>query len=202
MSGDFELLREWTEKGNEEAFRSLVDKHLNLVYSVAKRRTSNPHQAEEVTQSVFIILARKAKSISHKAALAGWLYRTTQYAVAQIVRAEARRNQRHEKYSAMENQTSDSVWEQLAPYLEDAMNHLGVIDRDAIVLRFMEEMSIHDVGQALGLSEEAARKRIQRGLEKLRAILLRRGISTTTVVLAAAISANALQAAPAGLATM
>src|SRR6266542_5619074 len=94
MSDDFELLRQWTEGGDEQAFRSLVDKHLNLVYSVARRSTSNPHQAEEVTQSVFIILARKAKSISHKATLAGWLYRTAQYAAAQAVRAEARRNQR------------------------------------------------------------------------------------------------------------
>ena len=202
MSDDFELLRQWTEGGDEQAFRSLVDKHLNLVYSVARRSTSNPHQAEEVTQSVFIILARKAKSISHKATLAGWLYRTAQYAAAQAVRAEARRNQRQEKYSLMENQTSEPLWEQIAPYLEDAMKHLGVTERDAIILRFLEDMSLRDVGQALGLSEEAARKRVQRGLEKLRSTFSRRGISTTTAILAALLSANGLQAAPVGLAAV
>ncbi len=198
---DMELMQEWVDHGSEDAFRSIVDRHVNLVYSTARRLVSNPHEAEEVTQTVFILLARKARSLSKETVMAGWLYRATRFAAAQMLRTESRRHQRLEDLSKMDPTKPDSVWKQIAPLLEEAMSHLGQTDRDAVVLRFMEERSLQEVGQALGLSEEAARKRVHRAVEKLRSIFSRRGIAASSGLLMAALSASAAQAAPAGLAT-
>src|SRR6266571_3766168 len=197
---DMELMQEWVDHGSEDAFRSIVDRHVNLVYSTARRLVSNPHEAEEVTQTVFILLARKAHSLSKETVMAGWLYRATRFAAAQMLRTESRRHQRLEDLSKMDPTKPDSVWKQIAPLVEEAMSHLGQADRDAVVLRFMEERSLQEVGDALGLSEEAARKRVHRAVEKLRTIFSRRGIAASSGLLMAALSASAAQAAPAGLA--
>jgi RNA polymerase sigma factor (sigma-70 family) len=200
MVDDAHLIRAWAKNRDEEAFRTLVDRHLNLVYSVAKRILNNDeHLADEVAQGVFIVLARKAPSFPRGVILPAWLYRTTQYAAAQAIRAEARRTDRHKRYFAMQTPEANAVWENIAPGLEPAMARLRAKEREALVLRFMGEMTIEQVGASLGISEEAARKRIDRALEKLRAVLLRGGASTSLASLAALLSANALQAAPAGL---
>src|SRR5437667_2177161 len=198
---DMELLQEWVDHGSEDAFRSIVDRHVNLVYSTARRLVSNPHEAEEVTQTVFILLARKARSLSKETVMAGWLYRATRFAAAQMLRTESRRHQRLEDLSKMDPTKPDSVWKQIAPLLEEAMSHLGQTDRDAVVLRFMEERSLQEVGQALGLTEEAARKRVHRAVERLRSIFSRRGIAASSGLLMAALSAIPATAAPNGLAT-
>src|SRR2546422_1076526 len=142
---DMELMQDWVDHGSEDAFRSIVDRHVNLVYSTARRLVSNPHEAEEVTQTVFILLAHKARSLSKESVLAGWLYRATRFAAAQMLRTESRRHQRLEKLSKMDPTKPDSVWNQIAPLLEEAMSHLGKADRDAVVLRFMEERSRQEV---------------------------------------------------------
>nr|WP_281721455.1 sigma-70 family RNA polymerase sigma factor [Nitrosomonas nitrosa] len=199
MTDDCHLIRAWVQNRDEEAFRTLVDRHLNLVYSVARRLISDEHLAEEVAQSVFVVLAHKAPTLSGCKALPAWLYRTTQYAAAQAIRGEARRAERHRRFADMQTTEADSPWAKMAPLLDAAMSRLRTRDREALVLRFMGEMSIEQVGVALGVSEEAARKRIDRALEKLKRILVRRGLSTTTAILTATLSANALQAAPFGL---
>src|SRR6185295_18192098 len=118
---DWQLLLEWIERGSDEAFRTLVERHLNLVYSVARRSVPTSSQAEEVTQTVFVILARKAASLPRRTVLAGWLYRTTRFAAMEMMRAENRQQSRREELSNMETFDPDSLWEQVKPVLEEAL---------------------------------------------------------------------------------
>jgi RNA polymerase sigma factor (sigma-70 family) len=196
-----ELVRQYVARQSESAFATLVSRHTNLVYSAALRRTGNPQLAEEVTQAVFIILARKARTLDERTILPGWLYRTACYVSGHASKQELRRQQREqEAYMQSHEIQTDAAWNQMAPVLEEAMLRLGQTDRDALVLRFFEGQSLKEVGATLGASEEAAKKRVARALEKLRGILAKRGAVSTTVIIAGAISANSVQAAPLALA--
>jgi uncharacterized protein (TIGR03435 family) len=200
---DMQLVREFATRQSEPAFAELVQRHVNLVYSAARRRVQDDHLAEEIAQAVFIILARKAGSLGPKTVLTGWLYRTTQYAAADALKQRRRQRQReHAAYmesnrNAPEN---DPAWQQLAPLLETAMDTLSETDRNAVLLRFFEDKSLAEVGVALGLSEDSARVRVTRALEKLRTRLRKHGLTLTTTVIASAVATNSVQAAPVGMA--
>jgi len=199
---DHQLLAEFARENSEAAFAALVQRHVNLVYSVALQSVGNVHAAEEITQAVFIILARKAKSFSRKTILSGWLYQTTRLTAANFLRGEIRRqNREQEAYmqSAL-NEPEPDIWPQIAPLLDDALAKLGGKDRDAIVLRFFENKNLREVGTALGASEDAAKMRVNRALEKLRNIFHKRGVTLTSAAIAGTVSANSVQAAPVGLA--
>lgn len=207
MSGapDAELLEQFARNQSEAAFAELVERYIGLVYSTGFRKTDNPQQAEDITQAVFIILARKAGSLGPKTVLPGWLYHTARLTAANLQRAEARRSRREQEafmQSTMNetDTTPDALWRELSPLLEDAMAGLGATDRDAIVLRFFQNRSLAEVGAALGASEDAAKMRVSRALEKLRKFFNKRGVVSTTAVIAGAISGNSVQAAPAALA--
>ena len=199
---DMRLVREYASRQSESAFATLVSRHTNLVYSAALRQTRDPQLAEEVTQVVFIILARKAASLGAKTILTGWLYRTAGYVSGSALKRELRRQHREqEAYMQSElDAQAGSTWKQLSPLLDEAMLRLGQTDRDALVLRFFEGRSLNEVGHALGASEEAAKKRVNRALEKLRNFFAKRGVSSTTAIIAETISAHSVQAAPAALA--
>ena len=196
------LLEQFAKNGSEEAFTEIVRRHLGLVHSVALRCTQNAQHAEEVTQAVFIILARKAPSLGRKTILSGWLYHTARLTAANFQRAEFRRVRREEEVfmqSPAQDEQIESAWQDMEPLLEEAMGKLGTTDRDAIVLRFFENKSLREVGTAMGLEERAAQKRVARGLEKLRAFFTKRGATFSAAVIAGAVSAHSVQAAPMGL---
>jgi RNA polymerase sigma factor (sigma-70 family) len=199
---DSALLRQYAEDHSDEAFAALVTRHINLVYSVALRHVGDPHQAEEVTQAVFVILAKKPLQLRHDKALSSWLFQSTRLTASNYVRGETRRH-RHEQEAHMQSVLSESggdVWPRIAPLLDDAVAGLSEKDRHAIVLRFYEGRNLRELGAALGTSEDAAQKRISRAVERLREFFAKRGVATSGTALGVALSAHAIQAAPAGLA--
>jgi len=197
---DITLLKQYAG-GDESAFSALFERHVHLVYSAVLRQARNQSHAEEVTQAVFILLARKAKSLSPKTVLSGWLYQAARLTTASLIKREIRR-QRREQEVYMQNLTEPdiSLWEQISPLLDDAMGRLGEKDRNAIVLRFFENRTPQQVAAALKLNEVTARKRVSRALEKLRTFFAKRGVVLTTAIIAGTISGNSVQAAPAALA--
>jgi RNA polymerase sigma factor (sigma-70 family) len=203
MTDDGQLLQQYARERSESAFGELVTRHIDLVYSVALRVAGgDSHLAQDVTQTVFLDLARKAGSLSQNAVLAGWLHRHAWFTAAKMVRTERRRQIREQ--TAMEMRALDdntgSPWEQIAPHLDEGLNQLSESDRDAIVLRFFKRQDFRVIGAALGVSEDTAQKRVSRALEKLRGVLSKRGATLTAAALASALTAEAVVAAPAGLA--
>jgi RNA polymerase sigma factor (sigma-70 family) len=200
---DMDLLREFVRENSEAAFAEIVRRHIDLVYSVAFRYTGNSEDARDVAQATFLILTRKAVHLREHTALTGWLYETTRFAALGFLRTQNRR-QIHEQEAYMEstlNETSPAdLWEQLAPHLEAGMSRLGKTDRALLALRYYENKSGAETAAALGIGEAAVYKRTARALEKLRQFFHRRGVVSTTAMIAGAMTANSLQAAPAGLA--
>jgi len=186
---DIELLGQYARDHSEAAFATLVTRHVNLVYSTALRNAGNPHAAEEITQAVFIILAGKARSLSSRTVLSGWLYQTARLTAANFLRAEIRRqNREQEAYmQSLLNEPEPNVWPQIAPLLDAAMAGLGEKDRNAVVLRFFENKSLGEVGRALGASEDAAKMRVNRALEKLRKFFSKRGVTLSGAIIAGAV---------------
>jgi RNA polymerase sigma factor (sigma-70 family) len=199
---DTELLRQYAEQDSGSAFAALVTRHVNLVYSAAVRKTGNPHAAEEITQVVFIILAKKARTLRRETVLAGWLYQTARLTAANFLRSEIRRVRREQESSmqALSPETEAEAWPQIEPLLDDAMGRLNEKERNAIVLRFFEGKSFLEIGATFGGSENAAKKRVVHGLEKLRKFFTKRGVTLSSVAIAGTISANSVQAAPVALA--
>lgn len=198
------MLRQYAQDGSEEAFRQLVQQHLDLVYSTARRLVGGDrHLAEDVAQTVFADLARKAGSLGSVSVLAGWLHRHTCFVASNTVRTEQRRRRREKQACEMnalhDNPESEAAWRELAPVLDQAINRLRRSDRDALILRFFQRQDLRTVGLALGLSEDAAQKRISRALEKLRSCLGCGGAHLSTAVLAALLGAHAVSSAPAAL---
>jgi len=203
MNDDMALVREYAASQSERAFETLVSRHINLVYSAALRQVRDPHLAEEISQAVFVILARKAGSLGSRTILSGWLYRTARFAAADALKTRRRRQRREQEacmQSTFDDHPMDTAWQELSPLLDEAMAQLRDQDRDALVLRYFENKSLREVGDALGLQERAAQKRVARGLEKLHVFFARRGIASTTAIIANAVSAHSIQAAPVALA--
>ncbi|MGA2556617.1 MAG: sigma-70 family RNA polymerase sigma factor, partial [Verrucomicrobiota bacterium] len=203
---DIALLRQFAAQRSEAAFDQLVSRHAGFVHSAALRQVRDPQWAAEITQAVFLILAQKAARISDKTILTGWLFKTTRFVALAQVRAEAKRRQ-HDQETQMHTRlqtepssdAGDRAWAELAPLLDQALAQLGETDRQAVLLRYFENKSLAEVGNKLGAGEDTARKRVSRALEKLRKFFAKNHVVYSTAIIAGAISANAVQAAPAGV---
>jgi RNA polymerase sigma factor (sigma-70 family) len=197
---DNQLLLSYAVHRSEEAFRELVRRHVAIVHGVARRQVGiDAHLADDVTQRVFIALARKADSLRDQPTLVGWLYTAARLEAARTVRSEGRRRNWEGKAANMnQSQTPEASpevsWDQFRPVLDDAMSQLAEADRNAVLLRFFSGRSFTDVGHVFQISEDAARKRVDRAVEKLRQILGRRGIVSTSSALCTALGAHAAPA--------
>jgi len=203
MTDSQRLIAEYAKRGSEAAFRELVTRYLDLVHSAALRLVGgDSHLAEDVSQAVFADLARKARTLSSDVMLGGWLHQHTCFVAAKTMRGERRRQSRERQAVEMNALHADSEmnFARLAPALDEAINELAEPDRTAILLRFFERHDFREVGEAIGSSEDAARMRVTRALEKLESLLKRRGITSTATALSVVLAANAVQAAPVGLA--
>ena len=203
--GDWELLQAYAKNRSETAFAELVRLHVDWVHSVALRHVGDPHLAEDVVQSVFVLLARKASDLRPGTVLGGWLFRTTCHVAAHARRAELRRKSRETIACTMSNDTNSQdnteiLWQQLAPHLDLAVSALSEADRSAILLRFYEKAPMRTVGERLGVSEDAAKKRVSRAVERMRDFLAERGVKFGGVVLAGLLAEKTVQAAPAAMA--
>ncbi|MDB6067324.1 MAG: polymerase, sigma-24 subunit, subfamily [Pedosphaera sp.] len=203
MTESLTLLADYFENGSEAAFREVVRRYIDLVYSAAVRLVDgDTHLAEDVAQTVFVDLARMGSRLSGEVMLGGWLHRHTCFVAAKTMRGKRRRESRERQAVEMNaiQDHSPSGFTQAAPLLDEAINRLGAEDRTAILLRFFEQRDFRSVGEALGSNEEAARKRVSRAVEKLHALLKQEGVTLSIGVLGAALATEAATAAPIGLA--
>lgn len=205
MLSDPELLRSYIRESSQEAFAELVQRHIDFVYAAALRQAGSNARAEDVTQAVFTDLAKKAAQLSTRSDIVGWLHTSTHYAATSIRRSEARREARELKAHMIEELAStpeeNANWQELRPVLDEALRSLSERDREAILLRYFKQRSFEEIGTTLGLSEGAARKRVDRGVSKLRTLLSKRGVTSTVIALELSMASQAAVAAPAGLAT-
>ena len=202
-SSDMDLLREYARQNSEAAFAELVRRHIALVYSAALRHVGSAGHAEEITQAVFIILARKAAGLRPDTILPGWQGETTRLTALSFLRGERRRQFREQEaymQSTLQESNETAAWHQLAPLLDEALARLGKKERDAVVLRFFKDQNLREVAAALNINEPAAQRRVHRAVEKLRQFFMKRGITLASGTITGAISTNAMQVAPVGLA--
>jgi RNA polymerase sigma factor (sigma-70 family) len=203
MTETQKLLAEYVSRHSEEAFREIVARYINLVYSTALRALGgDAHLAEDVAQTVFLRLARKAQALPADIMLGGWLHRDTCHLAADVVRSERRRRTRERQAMETTHQQdhSEANLARLLPILDEAIDHLGTQDRQAILLRFFDQHGLRSIGEVMGTSEDAAQKRVRRALDELRGLLARRGIVLSAAVLASVLAAQGAKAAPAALA--
>jgi len=200
-----ELLRRYVAGQSETAFAELVRRHIALVYSAALRQVHGDAQAaQDVTQAVFTDLARKAPGLTNHPSLTGWLYTSTRYLAAKARRAEQSRRsheqEAHQMNQLLQSADSDTTWQELRPMLDEAMHDLSATDREAVLLRYFERLPLAEIGARLGLTDKAAHMRVERAIDRLRAALAKRGVTSTVTALAVLLSARAVGAVPAGLA--
>ena len=200
---DWELIRIFADQQSDAAFAELVHRHLGLVYASAMRQVRSPDLAQDVAQAVFLLLARKAPTLPRQVVLSGWLFRSTRFIAARVTREEDRRHRREKEaveMNLLNPKPENELWSAVEPHLDAAVAALGETDRQAVLLRFFEGKRLREVGERLGMGEDAAKKRVNRAIEKLRGALGRRGVVVPAVTLVGVMAGAQAQAAPAGMA--
>ena len=201
MTGDLDLLEKFARDNSQDAFGEIVRRHLNLVYSAAVRQVRSPQLAEEIAQSVFTDLALQAGKLKADTILTTWLYAVTRRTAIDVIRKESRRQLREQIAVEMNHMNATAnEWAQIEPLLDDAMAALDEADRSAVLLRYFENKSLREVGEALSISEDATQKRVSRAVDRLREFFSKQKVAVGASGLAVLISANAVQSAPVGLA--
>lgn len=199
MAREDELLQRYTAKQSQTAFTELVHRYLDFVYSVCRRQLGNDAQAQDAAQMVFLTLAAKSGSLKPGTVLSGWLFQTAHHACRNLQRVEARR-QHYERKAALEMEDAarglDPQWPEVESGLEDALAQLNAADRNAILLRYVEELSLEEMAAALGISAAAAHKRVSRALERMRRHFAHAGATLTITALGLILAEKMVQAAP------
>lgn len=195
---DGQLLGEFVERGSQAAFGQIVGRHLNLVYSVCRREVGETTLAEDAAQAVFLLLARKAPALRREPSLAGWLFQAARLTSKDALKQDTRRRRREQEAARdmAQSDTGNALWDEIEPYLDGALAALGRTEREAVLLRVFEGHSLAETGARIGVSEEAARKRVSRALDKVRGHLRGAGIAVPVVALSALLSEKAVRAAP------
>ncbi|HEX2854765.1 MAG TPA: sigma-70 family RNA polymerase sigma factor [Opitutaceae bacterium] len=198
MTNDAQLLRRYLDERSQEAFAELVRRHIGWVYQAGLRRTGGRHAlAQDVAQYVFSAVANHADALSRRESLAGWLYVTARYAASRALRSEIRRR-KHETaahvMTELEQSSEDPEWDRIRPALDKVMDTLSARDREALLLRFSDGLGFAGIGAVLGVSEDGARKRVERSLEKMRVLLARRGVTSTAAALGGLLAAQSTAA--------
>jgi len=197
---DWQLIESYAREKSETAFTTMVERHAGLVYASALRQVRDAQLAQDVAQAVFILLARKAGTLRRGTVLSGWLFQTTRFVAARAMRSEQRRQQREQDAFDMQRILSiEDAWQRMTPVIDEALAQLSRADRDALLLRYVEGRSLREVSASLDVSEEAAKKRVARAVEKLRQTLGRNGVALSGVTMTAALAAQAAAAAPSAL---
>ena len=204
-ASDSELLQSYVAEKSEPSFRELIERRLGLVYSVALRNAGfDATAAEEVAQQVFILLSQKAGELTGHPSLTAWLFTATRQIAMRYHRSELRRRVRDQKAHEMSQAISpDSLspdWTSLRPVIDEAIAELDETDQRAVLWRFFEKQGYAGIGARLGVSEEAARKRVTRALDTLHGALSRRGVTSTAAAIGLALEGNAVANVPEGLA--
>lgn len=201
---DSELIREFLGTVSAESFAELVRRHVDLVYSAARSVVADRQLAEDVTQNVFLLLVRKAKSLSDRRDLAGWLYQAAKLEARTMVRTRSREDRRLKALAAQQPQEKDPMqsqeWREIGPHLNDALESLRDEERELVLMRYFQRRPYDRIAAALGVGEAAARQRVHRALERLRHLLVTKGVVASAAALGATIKTHAVQPAPAGLA--
>lgn len=199
-NGDAELLERFRAGANDQAFEAILQRHGDMVYSAALRQVFDPHTAADVTSAVFTALARKAASLPTSIVLAAWLHRATRLAALKAVRARARRQHYEQEAARMQEwtreQDREASWEEIAPLLDEGLSRLATKDHEAIILRFFENQTYADIARRVGATEEGARKRVNRAIEKLRRFFAHRAVFVTAEQLQRVVGQNSVQSRP------
>jgi len=201
-TSDWELLNRFARNRDEAAFRELVERHIDLVHGTARRSLGNGHpQLDDAVQAAFVLLARKAAKVPRRGALAGWLFRVTRYCCANVLKTERRRRMREREVSGMRHEAAAAeTGAELVPLLDEGLSRLGEGERQVVLLHYLERMPAAETARQLGISRDAAEKRVERGLRKLREFFKGRGQVVPLAAVAALFTAEAAKAAPPGLA--
>ena len=193
-----ELLANYKSRRSEDAFTELVRRYTNLVYSVAKRHLPDEAMAEEATQTVFLRLVKASPKLNTDGALVGWLHRTTVHVSVDMWRSETRRRTREQHVVTMEPASTENApaWEEIAPHLDQALDLLHDDDREVVLLRFFAKKRMREIGQLLGVTEDAAKMRVSRAVDRLRSQLGLRGVGCTVAALGYLMAGHSVEAAP------
>ncbi|MBC7528977.1 MAG: sigma-70 family RNA polymerase sigma factor [Chthonomonadaceae bacterium] len=198
---DKQLLKRFAEggagNGAERAFTELGRRYTRLVYATCLRELQDRALAEDASQTVFLLLSRKAASLQKQESPAGWLFTTSRFVSQNLRRQETRRKAYEEKAmteSPVQDTPENHLWNLIEPHLNDALESLKPSDREAILLRFFEEKTLAETGALLNLSENTARMKINRAIEKLRTHLAKAGVAVSGTLLASLLTQKSAEA--------